>query len=388
MLGTPADIAAWIEERKKRFPTKQRIQEKKEAERERRLKEAKLKQELIAARKQKLSNRHKDAKKSKEEPEHGSNEDKKAEKAKRKREKIMKKLKEQQEKLEKLDAAMAGSGGLMPGTTGLIGSKRKREDEGEDDSNVQHDDKDAGGIKIKIKDIGSAELQQPHISEGTTGVKTEGVEMEDAINELIKSCQAANPMFKPTSDPVGNMNLDGSGLPARQEPGANRTAKVKHENSTSSESSSLESSDSDSDSSSSSAKPEQQSSRQQASLAPPPSSTQSKLQPRPDAPVCRQFLRTGHCPREDRPRGCHYRHVRPAARHHHQQPAPPKEKKMSQKGPGMKKERHKTKKMGLYQRVRKHVLFFLPVFFFFRLNLFTFGGRGVDTELTACFCCR
>ncbi|KAI9790189.1 MAG: hypothetical protein M1816_005389 [Peltula sp. TS41687] len=347
VLETSADITAWIEERKKRFPTQERIKAK-EAEKERRWKEARSKkQEPLSAKqqtqgKQRSKKRNKDPQKSKGESEHVSDGDQKAEKAQRKREKIMRKLKEQQEKLQKLEAEMAGPGGLnVSDTVAVVGSKRKREDEGDDDSKVQHDMKEQDGIKDE--DGGGAEVRPTvtFISQEIMGEKPEEIQMKDEIQDehQVKS----EPLVNLMSDPEV-MKLDEPDFPVQPTPGNVSKADIKREVSISSGSSSMDDSSSiDSDSSSSSGKPDQQSSRRQTSAA-----QSSVPKPHPNAPICRQYLRAGHCVRENQRGGCPYRHELPPRKEKQKQP---KKEKVWQKGPGMKKERHRHKKRGLYQRM-------------------------------------
>lgn len=305
-----------------------------------------LQAKQLVQEKQKSKKRPKGAKKPKQEPEQVPDGDEKAEKAKRKREKIMKKLKEQQEKLQKLDAEMAGSGGSMTNDAGGTGCKRKRGNEGGDDSKVQHDDKNTSVIKHEntgSPGVQGTDTQNLHVSQGIAGEKAEDVQMKDELEDglQVSTDQAVNSVSKLASDPNA-MRVDNPGLPVHHTNEIN-SAKSKREDNISSDSSSLDSSDSDS-LSSSSEEPDQHSIRQQSSPAP-----SSNPKPHPNAPICRQFVRSGHCIRENKPGGCPYRHELPPRK----QPKP----KVWQKGPGMKKERHRYRKAGLYQRVRMHVCF-------------------------------
>ncbi|KAI9702054.1 MAG: hypothetical protein M1836_001398 [Candelina mexicana] len=92
-LGTPSDIAAWIEERKKRFPTKRRVEEKK-AELSRRLGIAKNGKKAAVKEKDKHRSQKVDAKQL-------------AVEARSKMEKARRKLEKEQEKLAWAEAAAA-----------------------------------------------------------------------------------------------------------------------------------------------------------------------------------------------------------------------------------------------------------------------------------------
>ncbi|KAI9722598.1 MAG: hypothetical protein M1812_001529 [Candelaria pacifica] len=92
-LGTPSDIAAWIEERKKRFPTKQRVEQKK-AELKRRLDIANESKKVAVKEKDRQRSQTVDAKQL-------------AAEARCKMEKARRRLEKEQEKLARAEAAAA-----------------------------------------------------------------------------------------------------------------------------------------------------------------------------------------------------------------------------------------------------------------------------------------
>ncbi|KAB2572534.1 hypothetical protein BFW01_g4126 [Lasiodiplodia theobromae] len=95
-LKTPEDIAAWIEERRKRFPTKQRIAQKQKEEEEKR----RTREEAQAERKPRYPQKERDTKKRKRK------DDDKPDKAIRKAEKLREKLRKAEEAVAKARAKL------------------------------------------------------------------------------------------------------------------------------------------------------------------------------------------------------------------------------------------------------------------------------------------
>ncbi|KAI9831368.1 MAG: hypothetical protein M1826_003541 [Phylliscum demangeonii] len=166
-LSTTAAIVAWIEERKKRFPTRQRVQEK-EAERARRMKDEVQRRKREALLMKQKTKPERAAVLPYDQSLTGGNEaaaagaaagtratpvdeGKKSAKADRKRAKILKKLQKQQEKLANLDAKAASTTAAAavspPQHIPAQSTKRKRpenEDEGEGQGEAEANTDDEG----------------------------------------------------------------------------------------------------------------------------------------------------------------------------------------------------------------------------------------------------
>ncbi|GAB1212859.1 hypothetical protein ATERTT37_002008 [Aspergillus terreus] len=96
-LQSPEDIAAWIEERKKRFPTQARIEERKKA-----MEEAKKAREEAA--RQREQRRQETKRAQKEQANDGANPMDEAAKAKQRADKLRRKLQKEQKRVEKAEA--------------------------------------------------------------------------------------------------------------------------------------------------------------------------------------------------------------------------------------------------------------------------------------------
>ncbi|KAI9824240.1 MAG: hypothetical protein M1832_002047 [Thelocarpon impressellum] len=321
LLSTPSEISAWVEERKKQFPTKQRI-EAKNAEKDLRWKQARergkqaLQKEKSKQKKEKQAQQVEQHAEVKEEqaaePEAKKGEaagpELATELARKKRERVRKRLKEQERKLARLDAELAKADGVDAAGAESKGTKRKREDGDKDEESVKEEE---------MPDAGE---------DGQTKVKLENVKVEGSTLTLDEMIAEAST----TTD----------GRVAAQPSSSDLEKDESMSLSSGSLSMSDDSDDETSSSGSSSASnegPEEGTTRRAGPERVPP--------PKREVPICRKFLATGQCRFEGRRGVCRYRHELP--NHVLGQPA-------ATAGPRGKKEgKGKTKRKGLYQRMKE-----------------------------------
>lgn len=351
--------------------------------------------------------------------------EKKAERAKRKRERIMKRLRQQQEKLEKLDAEIGGSAGAIPSDTAPTGSKRKREegdeDDDDDDARATHEDVNVGNVNVKhdameggvaeremrLEVAPEAKVAPDHAQEGETKRAEDGnadnaqnSQMGDeprpesdltAKGELMSSDstalanrddQAVLGNEKPTDnlEPSVPKRLkdDGSAAVTSSFPASLSTSSLDSISDSNSDSGNDDDDDDDassddlsSSSSSENDQPDEASStRPTAAPDKVPPSQQRPPAPDQPAPLCRQFVRSGHCIRQDKPGGCQYRHeLPPRGSSNNNTLTTPSMKSNGQdtanggggggaKSVKAKKERARVRKKNLYQRVSFFLVFF------------------------------
>ncbi|KAE8150995.1 hypothetical protein BDV25DRAFT_153511 [Aspergillus avenaceus] len=270
-LQSPAEIAAWIEERKKRFPTQARV-----AERKKLMEEAKKAKEEA----QRQNNLRKQEMKKPQKGQAPNDPIDAAEKAKRKADKLRKKLMKEQKKVEKAEA-------------------------------------DAERARMRVEELqkGSADTNKdtptPATQEGQLQPPSDG----NAAAAPHPETEATKPQGEQSdaSAPVQGLETTAgteTGPAANTTPGTENTtdnvggdAAVSDDTSDSSDwtsssgSDSSDSSDSDDDSA-----PEEATTRRQGPerVAPPPREVKKKL--------CRHFARTGRCQHGDK---CRFLHERP-----------------------------------------------------------------------------
>ncbi len=331
-LDTPSDIAAWIEERKKRFPTQQRIKERQDEETRRKAEETQRREAALARNRQEGQPSRQNQKRVAPE-EKVDADDEKAAKAKRKREKIMKKLKQQEQKLAKLDAQMAASGKALAPEASQDDLKRKRSDDGDDFSRNAdktnpmlhaedvHMNTDAlnSGVIVKTEGdeaegdsvmpapppVGSGtnhpsikrEESQEHNHEDGSPNSSRKYRAAEGDHEIKKHCHEVS--AKTIAD--GVLSAAVFDRPASPAPDASTSSILASESSSSASSSTSSSSGSDDEG------PTEISSRPAAPVQ-RTSPTKEKPSAEPSTGLCRQFLRRGYCPRQKHPKGCRYRH--------------------------------------------------------------------------------
>ncbi|KAE8372369.1 hypothetical protein BDV26DRAFT_297932 [Aspergillus bertholletiae] len=275
-LQSPAEIAAWIEERKKRFPTKEKVEEKKKAmEEAKKAKEETQRQKEL--RKQDIKKAQKDHQQAPADPIDA------AEKAKRKADKLRRKLMKEQKKVEKAEA--------------FAERARMRVEElqrGSTDAN-----KDAASVSTD-------EVQAQPISEDKSNTAPDhGTGTSEIQGELLASGHTLGQVSGISND-VGPISaskskLNTGGIMEDAKADATSSSDMSESSDwTSSSGSDLSSSDSE-DSDSDSA-PEEATSRREGPerVAPPPRETKKKQ--------CRHFARTGRCQRGDK---CKFLHEMP-----------------------------------------------------------------------------
>ncbi|KAE8408785.1 hypothetical protein BDV37DRAFT_268370 [Aspergillus pseudonomiae] len=267
-LQSHAEIAAWIEERKKRFPTKEKVEEKKKA-----MEEAKKAKEEAQrhkeARKQEMKKPQKDHQQTPTDPIDA------AEKAKRKADKLRRKLMKEQKKVEKAEADAERA--------------RMRVEElqrGSMDANKDVTCASTQEVQAQLgpdQETRSSETQGDLLASGHT--PGQGSEPSHDVG------QASTSESKPNGEDVMENVKDDAAVSSDLSDSSDWTS------SSGSDLSSSDSEDSESDST-----PEEATSRREGPerVAPPPREAKKKL--------CRHFARTGRCQRGDK---CKFLHEAP-----------------------------------------------------------------------------
>ncbi|EAW15115.1 CCCH zinc finger protein [Aspergillus clavatus NRRL 1] len=276
-LQSPEDIAAWIEERKKRYPTRARIEEKKKAlEEARKAREEALRQKQ--AERQEQRRLQKDAAKPSDRPSNLTDPDDKVAKAKRKAEKLQLRLMKEQKRVAKAEAEAERA--------------RLRVEE----------------LQKGTMDVGKESTIQEVKSENVIETKTDA-----ALCQQLQQSAARTEQPDTSIDPDQGLALaDGVAVPiaveTKPEPGdlvdfqEKNSAMSPSDTSDSSDwtsSSGSDDSDSDSDESDNDSAPEEISSRREGPERVPPPPRANKKNP------CHQFARYGRCSRGD---NCQYSH--------------------------------------------------------------------------------
>jgi hypothetical protein len=264
-LQSPAEIAAWIEERKKRFPTKAKVEERKKA-----MEEAKKAKE--EALRQKDLSRKQDMKKAQKDQEQAvTNPVDAAEKAKRKADKLRRKLMKEQKKVEKAEADAEWA--------------RMRVEE------LQRSSTDIN------KDAASSSTQ-----EGQPQPNPEG-RTDTAPDQKTGALESQGERSAPAPAPV-QISEPTNGVDTVTSPDIKQNVEHASDGSdwTSSSGSDDSSSSSDSENSGSDSAPEEATTRLEGPerVAPPPREGKKKL--------CRNFARTSRCQRGDK---CKFLHETP-----------------------------------------------------------------------------
>ncbi|GFF73084.1 hypothetical protein IFM61606_01235 [Aspergillus udagawae] len=275
-LQSPTDIAAWIEERKKRFPTQAKVEEKKKA-----MDEAKkAREEALNKKKIERQEQRQAQKVANDKPESVIDPADAAAKAKRKADKLQRKLLKEQERVAKAEA-------------------------------------DAERARLKVEKLQKVAMEARRGSESATQ-KTESqasVAAEKADTESAQKVQIANSKDNDSEtvavpDESSVTSVASGTMVTKTEPGDSRESR--NEESPASSSGESDSTDwtsssgseisSDSDESDDDSAPEEVSSRREgpARVAPPPRVNKKK--------VCRHFARNGRCLHGEK---CHFLHELP-----------------------------------------------------------------------------
>ena len=270
-LQSPEDIAAWIEERKKRYPTQARVEEKKKAMEE--AKKARQEaQRQKDSRKQELKRAHKDSrhrqehdKQTKEQPTDPMDA---AAKAKQKADKLRRKLMKEEKRVAKAEAdaerARIRAEELQRGST---------------DANV---DRSLASPEAQVQPIGPGPESKPD-KPGSTAA--EGSEINN------RDTTPATDIKSDTGQPEQTREGDGLSVPSSD------VSDSSDWTSSSGSDSSSDDSDSDGDSA-----PEEASSRRDGPERVPPPARDNKKK------VCRHFARNGRCARGQ---NCRFLHEAP-----------------------------------------------------------------------------
>ncbi|GAD92678.1 CCCH zinc finger protein [Paecilomyces variotii No. 5] len=284
-LQSQADIAAWIEERKKRFPTQQRVEERKkvheEAQRARnealkqkqkQREEAKQKQKEARAKQEQAKEERKAAAEGSENPMDA------AAKARQKADKLRRKLMKEEKRAAKAEAdaerARLEAEALKKGTSTGTGTQESTQEaapkaEGGDESTTVKD--------VNVPQSSTETAATPHMPPEDTPVVTgeRSTQGEQAM-DIDGAASMPSPEMYDTSDETSSSGSD-----------------------LSSDDSSESGSDSGSDGDSDSAPEEVSSRRDGPERVPPPPREAAKKK------VCRHFLQKGRCSRGDQCRFSH-----------------------------------------------------------------------------------
>ena len=356
-LQSPSDIAAWIAERKKRFPTKARAEEV--AEQKRKLQEA-----------QKAAN---EARKEKQEQRKAEIKDKKklddlneaAQKAKLKAEKLRKQLKKEEKRIARAEAEAAKA---KNGTTAAANSKtmsnqetesKKRKREGSVASTASEIANGRNEVKVESMDIskvvGDSAVQNDvvksatpdHTPDQTTAPAEPPISATEALTNRLQPAEGPSPIISDlalpaeTHAPVPEADNQ-STLPESSHISADTDDDDSMSMSNSSsdilsddDDTSSNGSSSDDDEEEEEAPDEAPSTRDGPIRVPPPK------REKPKTVICRDFLQKGHCKRGD---ACKFRHKLPKR-------GSKSATKMKERGSKEEKSNEGGKRVGLYQRV-------------------------------------
>lgn len=339
-MQSPADIAAWIEERKKRFPTRARVQEA--AEHKRALQEAqKTAKEAIKQTQEKKRSewqqRRRQAKagEDKKESEKGKADPKDvALKAKLKAEKLRKRLDKEEKKIAKAEAKAEEARTAQKGVSFLqsmvAGTKRKRgETDGATDSLSRVSE--ASAVSVKYEPSSEKRDEKP-VTEATATTEPQAMES----NPLLAKPDSAPEPTETSGIVYKTLNKKPSPLEdiAETDSESDDTMSI---SSSSPEPSSDDDDTSSSGSSSDEGAPDEATSKRNGpERVPPPKREKPRSR-------CTQFMKTGYCKRGNR---CKFLHELPERGSSRAGPADGKKAVM--KG----KERSKPKRKSLYERVR------------------------------------
>ena len=354
-LQSPSDIAAWLEERKKRFPTKARAEEV--AERKRKLQEAQ--KAANEARKEKQDKRKAEIKE-KQKPEDPNEA---AQKAKLKAEKLRRQLKREEKRIARAEAEAAKAkkeanpvkNSKITPDQGTESKKRKRGGSIASTTSVTVD----GHDEVKVESMGPTKNDDQSVVEDKV-IKKETPDQTAEPDELQKTpTEASTNALQPTNaPPVIKATI---GLPSEPSvpipdldnesilpDGSHVSIETADDNSMSisPSSSDISSNDDDDDDTSSSGSSSNDDAPEEA-----PSTRNGPIRvlpPKRERPktICRDFLQKGHCKRGD---SCKFRHELPER-------GSSSAAKTTERGSKGGKEKEGGKRIGLYQRVCKSFL--------------------------------
>lgn len=272
-LQTPAEIAAWIAERKKRFPTQSRVEEKKKAmEEAKKARDEALRQK--ESRKQEAKRPQKDARSQKEQRPSSADPVDAAAKAKQKADKLRRKLMKEQKRVEKAEAdaerARMRVEQLQKGTTGVEGETKSAPEEGQIQPEARSsDDTASNSAQDKLSTHDKAPDKDAETAGGASSLGVSDTKQGQAE------------------------------LPESAELSSNASDSSDWTSSSGSESSDSDSNDSGDDDDSA---PEEISSRRQGPERVPPPPREVKKR------ICRHFARNGRCLRGEQ---CKFLHETP-----------------------------------------------------------------------------
>ncbi|KAJ5799946.1 uncharacterized protein N7518_002014 [Penicillium psychrosexuale] len=335
-LQTPSDIAAWIAERKKKFPTQARVEEKKKS-----MEEAKAARELTRQQKQK-EQQDKRKEHTQKQNEHKTDPAADATTNAQRREKIRRNLEREEKRIQKAmaetEAARLRMEALQKEALSL------NEDFNQDEDTGSTIEQPAPVIKAEP----ATAVPEPAMKTESENAVTEPAtktELETAVPEATMKIEPHGPIPEPAQSTVESGDAtDAQGVPGLLFESHHLEHTIKTEHPTDHDldamelasdhgasdwtSSGASGSDSDSDPDSDDSAPEQVTSRRTGPERVPPPPRQGKKT------VCRYFARNGHCNRGDQ---CKFLHENDSER-----PSKARAK------PTEKKEKE-TKRKGLYQ---------------------------------------
>lgn len=298
-LNTPTDLAAWIQERKNRFPTKARIEEK-EKEKERRLAEARAARQEEAERRKKRHDEEIESQKKVKKEKDGESQD---DEQQRKREKYLAKAEKLRRKLEKSERKAAAL---------AAGSSTAKPDSPAHDPTQATAAAESPGLNretvVKLEPQSGAVLE-PVWADLAATVTDLGTESVTADFQLPNENPLPNGL--PSAAPATLENM----LALKNEPeqpkadlGLSYAASTSSDDdSEDSMSISSSSSDPSSDASDSDAPPTETSSRRTGPTKVPPPPRDGTRKPQQGTKVCRYFAKHGRC---DLGARCGFRHDR------------------------------------------------------------------------------
>ncbi|KAI9681142.1 MAG: hypothetical protein M1817_002424 [Caeruleum heppii] len=337
-LQTSSDITAWIAERRKRFPTKRRIEEK-QAEKERRWKEAR-ERETQLQKDLKESEKQKTAKEALAASQAQSAATMNAEAVKKKRDRAMKKIRKHEKALAKLKAEVVERAKDIREVPADAGQKRKREDTESDNVGLKAEPSSDGVGEPKM---GHEEIQMPPLKQEET-IATVIITTPPTEQGPVDAPEATRPVLSKPISPIP-LSIAGERLPLSVDHQKAPSSPVGSDDSMSSTSSSISSSSS---SASEGDNPEETSSRRTGPVRVPPPRRQKPN----ETPLCRQFVRTGSCRRGGFNGGrCTYRHELPPSGAASLGGRDGKNNWNGRGGRGKGREENGRRRVGLYQRM-------------------------------------